>query len=824
MSLNIIANLTAPDVMYKSNLEPDEVALLKCYMLVLMSKGHLTDSLMKYAPNQLLSLDYASDGEHLEFFNSTYESYIKDIIKKSRSQYLNGLISSFKNIDQGELKRALPQTFDSLIRNYFSYRGKYGQGEMQPKELTELMTYFLPKNQKYKVYNPFAGMASFALSLPEGVDYYGQEIFEETWILAKLRMIAHACPREYRLKNIDSIASWSVNRGEVYDHVIFNPPFNLKLNSDQLNLFGNSPYAVKGNTNSLIIAETFNRLKKNGRSIFIVPDSFLFNKTRVERRLKKELVRNKNIHAIISLPKGIWNTASISTSLIVLTKEKNDKAKFIDASDLFIKDGKDVRLDVSLIIQAYEESNNPKSSSVPFERLELTYDNLSVNFYQFEELELSREQEKNLVKFNKIARKVPVKRPEFKTGKFIRIRDLADDSLNSAKGFNDLREIEISRKNAGILEDEALLVAITWKSLKPTNFIKTDEAISYDTSSIMAFDLDKESVLPEYLVLELNKDYVKNQLDRFRIGTVVPRLNRTALNQIKVVVPSLEVQQEIIQDHKIQHISAEQAKLKDMMDAYGIDVADDNSFLRHRIAGRLNNVHGAYNRVKKIISDQVVPKFPDAYSLKFNPKLEKTLLDYLNIIERDLNTIQEAVSDVGQKLKIEDATFENFDIVKFLHNYKSETESNENKGYDLILVEDETLLDLGNIKEVNMKGDRRLLRTLLDNIVENAVHHAFDNSSINRIEIKVDYDFSNFNVVLNISNTGKPWPDGFELHQFIRKGSRKSRTHGNGMGGSIINDIVNKHDGKIELKKNKTDESNPFVTTLVLTFPMAITL
>src|SRR5690606_24453087 len=104
--------------------------------------------------------------------------------------------------------------------------GKGGEF-LQPKEITLLANLLADIPQNSSVFNPFAGLASFALNLDPSINYSGQEINKKTWAIGALRLLAYnRTAGSYDLK--DSFSEWPEE--EKFDLVISSPPMGMKLN------------------------------------------------------------------------------------------------------------------------------------------------------------------------------------------------------------------------------------------------------------------------------------------------------------------------------------------------------------------------------------------------------------------------------------------------------------------------------------------------------------------------------------------------------------------------------------------------------------------
>ncbi len=129
-------------------------------------------------------------------------------------------------------------------------------------------------------------------------------------------------------------------------------------------------------------------------------------------------------------------------------------------------------------------------------------------------------------------------------------------------------------------------------------------------------------------------------------------------------------------------------------------------------------------------------------------------------------------------------------------------------------------------------GTPDLLIEMLNNSIENAVHHAFSENKQNRIEIflcKSESYFSHsgdksFPVAsILFSNNGLPFPKEFDFSDFIRKGFSSGENRGNGFGGWYINEVVKFHNGHLDIIDETGPEGLPesdLSTSFEIEFPL----
>jgi type I restriction enzyme M protein len=116
-----------------------------------------------------------------------------------------------------------------------------------------------------------------------------------------------------------------------FDVILANPPFKGSL--DEGDVHPSLTQAVKTKkTELLFVALILRMLKKGGRSATIVPDGVLFGSSKAHAALRKLLVKDNQLEAVISLPSGVFKPyAGVSTAIVVFTKGgKTDNVFFYD--------------------------------------------------------------------------------------------------------------------------------------------------------------------------------------------------------------------------------------------------------------------------------------------------------------------------------------------------------------------------------------------------------------------------------------------------------------------------------------------------------------
>lgn len=817
---------------YKSGLDDNDQFLVEAFLFLLKEKNIIYKNAFDDDQHSFLEILYSLiDKSGSSVISNLFFDHIESICKRGRRLYWNSIGRKYANLNLDVYSdEEVKLFFDDHILRYKISENYINNDAIQPKELTAVLNYFLKVEQTLDYYNPFAGLGSLAIDLPNNINYYGEEIDKTISLLAQIRMLIYECPSNFSIVNKNSIESWASTKNIKYDYICFNPPFNLRVDPSYIGLLDNKVFGDHRNANSLIISECFKKLRDGGRMVFLIPNGFLYSNNSKEKALKKYLIDNNFVQTIVAFPERILEFTSIAINLVVLSKESNRSSEitFVDASNCLIDDdSRNLKIDLVGIMQLLNsKEDNEFKQKISVSEVATNDYSLLVNRYVFEKPVFDLEDREQIIEFKDLIISILRDKANVKKGRYVRIRDLSSNSIDFKKSFEGLDIEELKSVNSYKLKPNVLLLATTWKDLKPTLYDGKDDDLYYAYSDILAVELNDKLVNPEYLVLELQKDYVQKQLDHLRYGVTVKRISYKDLLSIDIVVPSLEEQQEKIFSYKSGILKNTQAKVEALAQSYNIDIADENSFLRHQIAGRLRNARGAFKSIKTILNQKVVDQMPDLFSFKLSETINFNLGDYIAMLERDLNSINQSVNISGDGIDLSNLNVERIGLIRFINKYVEEIKSRTTNIFKIEIDLDKNALIEHQVKEIYINGDKELLRRLFDNIIDNAEKHGFQKtiSHFNKIEVAFLYDFENMEVQIDFTNTGHPMPETYTLEGFTRKGSKTGQFAGDGYGGWLMNEIMKKHGGKFDI----TDETGPegigggWATAIELYFPIEI--
>ena len=121
----------------------------------------------------------------------------------------------------------------------------------------------------------------------------------------------------------DSLSSASSDLRETYDLILANPPFKGSLDYDSV--AKDLLQTVKTKKTELLFNALFLRaLKTGGRAAVVVPDGVLFGSSNAHKEIRRILVEDQQLNAVISMPSGVFKPyAGVSTAVIIFTKTES---------------------------------------------------------------------------------------------------------------------------------------------------------------------------------------------------------------------------------------------------------------------------------------------------------------------------------------------------------------------------------------------------------------------------------------------------------------------------------------------------------------------
>lgn len=263
--------------------------------------------------------------------------------------------------------------YEYLMQMYASQAGKSGGEYYTPQEVSELLARItvMGKDRVNKVYDPACGSGSLLLKFAKVLGrgnvggFYGQEINLTTYNLARINMFLHEVNYEqFDIAHGDTLLDPQHWDEEPFEAIVSNPPYSIRWDGDANPLLINderfAPAGVLAPKSKADLAFTMHILSwlaVDGTAAIVEFPGVLY-RGGAEQKIRKYLIDNNYVDAVIQLPPDLFFGTGIPTCIIVLKKSKRDNSVlFVDASAEFTRGGSKNKLspeNQEKILQALE--------------------------------------------------------------------------------------------------------------------------------------------------------------------------------------------------------------------------------------------------------------------------------------------------------------------------------------------------------------------------------------------------------------------------------------------------------------------------------------
>ena len=261
----------------------------------------------------------------------------------------------------------LGDVYEYLIGQFAASAGKKGGEFYTPHEVSQILAKIVTLNVKdtgdqFRVYDPTMGSGSLLLTvqkeLPNGekegsVEFYGQELNTTTYNLARMNLMMHGVNyRNMELKRADTLdADWpfaeknGIQTPLKFDAVVANPPYSQNwdiqnIDREKDTRFKGFGIAPASKADYAFILHGIYHLDKTGAMAIVLPHGVLFRGAS-EGKIRKNIIQENLLDAVIGLPANLFYGTSIPTCVLVFkgreARGNNKDILFIDASNEFEK-------------------------------------------------------------------------------------------------------------------------------------------------------------------------------------------------------------------------------------------------------------------------------------------------------------------------------------------------------------------------------------------------------------------------------------------------------------------------------------------------------
>lgn len=330
-------------------------------------------------------------------------------LEDDKNKLISKILLNLNDIDfelENDESDILGDAYEYLISQFASSAGKKAGEFYTPQQVSKILAKIvtLGKKRLKNVYDPTCGSGSLLLRVSkeaEIADFYGQELNQTTYNLARMNMILHGVKyADFDIRQGDSLEE-PMHINLKFEAIVANPPFSAKWSSDKKFLDDErySAYgklAPKSKADYAFVQHMIYHLDENGTMAVVLPHGVLFRGA-AEGKIRQYLIEEKNyLDAVIGLPANLFYGTSIPTCILVFKKcrTSDDDILFIDASKYFEKVKNQNKLrdeDIDRIVNTYakREEIEKFSHNATMEEIEENDFNLNIPRYvdTFEEEE-----------------------------------------------------------------------------------------------------------------------------------------------------------------------------------------------------------------------------------------------------------------------------------------------------------------------------------------------------------------------------------------------------------------------------------------------------
>ena len=350
--------------------------------------------------------------------NSAYSRYMDDAIfmiptPLMLDKVVNSLDVIYQLMSEAQSSDIRGDTYEYLLSK-IAQSGLNGQFRT-PRHIIKMMVELMDPKAEEVICDPACGTSGFLVAAGEYLkehrreeiffnrvkkDHYMNHMFhgydmDRTMLrIGAMNMMTHGVDNpfiEYR----DSLSDQNPDKDK-YSLILANPPFKGSLDADIVS--ADLLKAVKTKKTELLFLALFLRmLRVGGRCACIVPDGVLFGSSTAHKTIRRALIEDNRLEAVISMPSGVFKPyAGVSTAVLIFTKTGHggtDKVWFYDMqADGFSLDDKRGQIaenDIPDIIARFknlddekDRKRTEKSFLVPKDEIVGNDYDLSINKYK----------------------------------------------------------------------------------------------------------------------------------------------------------------------------------------------------------------------------------------------------------------------------------------------------------------------------------------------------------------------------------------------------------------------------------------------------------
>lgn len=688
-----------------------------------------------------------------------YESpLLKEIRNSVNPSFFEGqsaeAVFQFYSMCNEYINELYQDIIEHIISVYTSNAGKYSGVSVTTQEIAQLMGYFITDCAPRRVYDPCAGLCSFAI-LPElsKIEFVCSELSNRTKVIADIRL--NAAGKQLEINQEDCTFNWRGNSN--CDCLASELPFGLRLNDRSLD--ERRPLLLED-----FVIGKFIESESLSSAVLLVSASTCIRGN--NKHIRKTLCEKNYVDAVIKLPRGVLSYTGVDSVILVLKKHRYTKdIKFVYADDCIISDGRNKKLNYQAVIERLEKTEGNQIGVV---RVEETYSHdfsLDPVYYLHNMIEVQSGQ--TLVKFRDMTTQIRGERRfDDVTGRVLLSEHLCASITEFHTRSIDINSIELVNPDRYVkVSNKCVILNMTADKF----YYKNDNDPLFVSPNFSCFEVNENICLPEYLIHVL--------LDNKRIRETYSQgiISRVNYNELYLPIYTNLRSQRLIVERIYRQ---EQNELKKKLEKLQV-LSGKSSDLIHNLGITFTKMSAAIAVLRK----------ENATSTQIDSPVN-VLNDNIQFALRQINCTGTDFSHVKPEL-------EKVNLYKTVSNYIMAWKNFGYKSFDVAPIK------LNVSEDTMVEIDKDLFFTMLDCIFINAHQHGFNKryNSHNKVIIDLQgvYADNNKYVMIGISNNGNPLTDGYSIKDFVERGNVGLNSSQDGLGGNHVMEIAHHFGGKISI-------------------------
>ena len=559
-----------------------------------------------------------------QFFSGEYEKYAwMEIMKPENSGQQKAFLYA-EGIEKMATNPNLPQLFRDIFRGaYIPYRDpdtlnmflkevsdfSYGNSEdlgnafeyllsimgsqgdagqfRTPRHIIDMMVEIIDPKKNETILDPACGTAGFLISayrhiLAQNKDedgkstltaddrkrltenFAGYDISPDMVRLSRVNMYLHhfTKPKISEYDTLTSEEKWD----DCYDVILANPPFMTPKGG----IMPHNRYRVKAKRSEVLFVDYIaEHLNPTGRAAIIVPEGIVFQSANAYKDLRKYLVDDGLLYAVISLPVGIFNPYSgVKTSILLIDKSfarLKDEILFVklnnDGFDLGAQrreiEGSEIP-EIIRIVQKYHADLEPQTADndilhhplVTITSKERVAEQDYILVGERYKVDKSLDTTYPVVPLSDICEiNAENKNPTLAFGddEFIYIDISSVENGTGKVDFsNKIKGTDAPSRAKRAVKKGDILFSTVRPNLKAYGYVEREDCDCCVASTGFAVISAKSMVLSKYVYYMLYSEPVQTQLSSMMGKGAYPSVNQKDVSQIQIPLPSLSIQEDFV--------------------------------------------------------------------------------------------------------------------------------------------------------------------------------------------------------------------------------------------------------------------------------------